>query len=185
MSARFRLILISAVFLLLAAGMAFWLLRGAKPPVAPPTPPTPVVEEKPPLPVADSYALALARAKIWHTDAGLAYVDSGPIDERGVPVSLSYHFVSASAPGVALRVTVTRAGDIDESEVVSFTGTAQAFPDREIITPEQAVVQVKEMPEYQDAQIQSVEAVYGPGNQVWYWGVVTDKGTVSIEATAD
>lgn len=120
-----------------------------------------------------AYAIALARAREWKNDAAPSYFELQDAN------AARFIFVSGEE-GVGFAVEVV-SDAVTSAQEISYTGFGAEIPE-ETITPEEAIKRVQNMAGYESALIEGVEAVYGREGQVWYWGVKTDKGTVSVEA---
>ncbi len=127
----------------------------------------------------DAYNLALVEARAWHGDAVLSSL-SAPTDAAGRSDRWELVFISPSTKGRGYQVVVVE-NRIVSKEEISYQGAGADFP-ADLITPEEAVRQVRTIKGYEDAAIQGVEAVYGAGGKIWYWGVRTARGVVSIKA---
>jgi len=133
-------------------------------------------------PEQKAYQAALARALEWNADAALAFIDSG-VKEKSETSSPVWKFTFAPKNNDAREgfVVVVEGEKVIRVEEVEHSGSGVELPD-DIISQEEAIARVKKMAGYENEPILGVEAVYGAGNKVWYWGVKTGKGTVSVEA---
>jgi len=52
----------------------------------------------------------------------------------------------------------------------------------DVLPPGDAIARVRKIPGYENETIFSAEAVYGSGGEIWYWGVKTSKGVVTVKA---
>lgn len=123
-----------------------------------------------------AYEIALLRARKWNENAVLAHIASA-VD----PEESRYTFISESAHGRGFVVAV-QGNKIITADETEYAGTSGAPFPSSAISQEKAAERVRNMPGYEDAEILGVEAVYGKIGEVWYFGVQTDKGTVSVEA---
>ena len=121
-----------------------------------------------------AYETAVFRAHEWMNDAVPSYFELKNLDTS------RFIFVSEEKNGVGFVVEIFR-DDVTEAEEIPYNGLGALIPET-TITPDKAIERVKNTPGYENALIQGVEAVYGREGKVWYWGVQTDKGTVSVEA---
>lgn len=121
------------------------------------------------------YELARKASVVWQADAVVAFMEGG----KDLSENWRFIFISELVKGKGLEVKV--AGSEVVSKEVDYAGTAEKLPEG-IISQDEAVRRVKAMPAYKDAEVLGVEAVYGKGDKVWYWGVKTSIGVVSVEA---
>ena len=89
-------------------------------------------------------------------------------------------FVSERAKGKGFVVTIENKAIVAVQETL-YRGPAADFP-ANIISSDEAIAQVRATPGYRDVPILGIEAIYGPAEKAWYWGVRTSKGVVTIEA---
>jgi len=123
--------------------------------------------------------LALAEARKWRADAELSYVLSADASQlKGRSNNWQLIFVSPSLKGKGYLVKIVDA-KISETKEISYAGSAAEIP-ANIISQAAAVAQVKAMPGYANVKILGVDMIYGAAVKTWYWGVKTDKGTVTI-----
>lgn len=140
-------------------------------------PAPPVAPQAKAVNMREVHALALAAARLWRDDAALSSLAAaGSRSERWELV-----FVSASTKGLGYRVVVDD-NRVFSQEEISYRGVGAEFPADDLITPEEAVRQARAIAGYEEATVEGVEAVYGAGGKIWYWGVRTDRGLVSIKA---
>lgn len=125
---------------------------------------------------------ARAEAKKWQSDAILAYMNSAAIETSGGSEVWKFIFVSPSpsAHGKGYMVEV-ESGNIRRAAEIPYIGAGGEFPSDAIATDE-AVRRVRAIKGYEDAEILGIEAVYGPNGGIWYWGVRTSRGVVTIKA---
>ncbi len=129
----------------------------------------------------DVSAVALAAAKTWSPDALLAYVNSGAVEQLGGRAAQwEFIFVASSKKGKGYRVTITD-HTITHQEEISYQGKGAPLPPS-MLPEDIAIKRVRAMPGFEHVDILGVEAVHGPSGAVWYWGVKTSKGVVSVEA---
>jgi uncharacterized protein YxeA len=121
------------------------------------------------------YELARKEAVKWQVDAEVAFMEGG----KELSDEWRFIFASKQVKGKGFEVRVS--GQDVLTKEIDYSGSGEVLPE-DIISQDEAVRRVKEMPAYKDAEIIGVEAVYGKGDKVWYWGVRTNKGTVSVEA---
>jgi len=129
----------------------------------------------------DVYALAHETAQRWSNDTVLSYVSSGTVEQsKGHSDTWQFIFISDIHTGKGYRITIN-AGKVSATEEIDYQGSGAPLPST-MISQEEAVLRVRKMPGYEHVEVLGVEAVYGPSGKVWYWGVNTSKGGVSIEA---
>lgn len=128
----------------------------------------------------NAYDIALEKAKQWQSDAALSFIDTVSLDHNGNPKTWKLTFVSKNMPEKGFLVELDN-GAVINSKEIEYSGIGAELPTN-IISQQQAIEKVKKMSGYGDANILGVEAVYGQGTEIWYWGVKTDKGTVSVQA---
>jgi hypothetical protein len=130
---------------------------------------------------ADVSAIAFASAQIWSSDALLAYMNSGAVEQIGGRAETwEFIFVASSKKGKGYRVTILGHA-ITHKEEINYQGQGAPLPPS-MLPEEEAIKRVRAMPGFEDVDILGVEAVHGPSGTVWYWGVKTSKGVVSVEA---
>ena len=129
----------------------------------------------------NAYQSAIDKAKAWHDDALLSYMRSSfTVGDRGRSDDWILIFVSAQAPKRGYKIHVVDYKVIDAQEI-AYSGQGGEFP-QTILTPEVAVARAHAIAGFGDVTVNGVEAVYGPAKHVWYWGLNTPKGTVTVEA---
>lgn len=128
----------------------------------------------------DANDIALKKAQEWQSDAELSYISSDNLSENSRGDNWTLIYVSVSKPGLGYEISVVNRVVVSWKEI-EYSGRGAELPE-EGISQRQAVQTVKNMDAYKDAEIYGVEAIYGPAGKVWYWGVKTSKGTVSIRA---
>ena len=134
-------------------------------------------------PNQSAYDIALARAKLWHTDAKLANMSSasGATDANGISRKWDFIFVSPEAPKKGFEVVVSN-GSITSASEIMVADAGGTLPSN-LISTELAIARAKAVPGYANVTVISVEAAYGPDGSQWYWSVKTSKGTVTVKAT--
>jgi hypothetical protein len=129
-------------------------------------------------------ALGLAEAQKWQADAELSYVFSENVGQlKGRSNDWKLIFVSKSVKGKGFQVKIADAKISDTSEI-SYTGQAAELP-VDTISQAEAVAQVKAIPGFANVKILGVDMIYSKEVKTWYWGVRTDKGTVSVIAAKE
>lgn len=128
----------------------------------------------------NAYDIALLRAREWRADALMDRIDSGVIGDTGQSKVWNVTFVSTGASGRGLVVEIVDRAVISAVEI-PYVGIGADFP-VEVISQDEAIRRVRQMKGYETEPILSVEAVYGPAGEVWYWGVRTAKGIISVQA---
>lgn len=127
--------------------------------------------------LAEARELAEEAAQEWNQ--GAVPVQLIPINEEGSNVRFRAVYAGVSNTGVALAVIVYIDGNIETEEMV-FTGEGATLPVNGK-TESEAIAEVRAMPGRENVEILSVEARFDSVNKVWYWGVRTDKGTISVK----
>jgi hypothetical protein len=125
--------------------------------------------------------MGLTEARKWQADAELSYVlsaDAGQLKGRSNDWSLI--FVSKNMKGTGFQVKISD-GKIFETKEIVYAGSASEFP-KDAISQAEAVAQVRAMKGYENVKILSVGMIYGEAVKTWYWGVKTERGTVTIKA---
>lgn len=115
---------------------------------------------------------ALAFALAWSPNAKLSKLektDAGQV----------FTFVDAEKKGIAY--VVTGAPGAWMGEEVAWYGEGGVAPER-LLTSEQAIQKVLQIPGYETVTILGAELVYGPSGEAWYWGVRTERGVVTVNA---
>ncbi len=125
------------------------------------------------------YKVARARAIEWKEDAVLASLDTDYLENKEALRKWKLTFVSKNY-SKGLLVYMSDNTMLSTQEIPYYESGAELSS--EIITPEEAARRVREMPGYGDVPISKVNAIYGSGTEVWYWGVHTLKGVVSVKA---
>ena len=121
-----------------------------------------------------AYSIALAEAVIWDEKSALA-------KSTETDFGWSYIFVTETKKDRGYRVEIAN-GKVVSSEEGAYSGLGGALPS-DLVTKEEAIAKVQAIPGYENAQISGIEMIYGPDGKQWYWGVKTERGTVSIKAT--
>lgn len=133
-------------------------------------------------PARSAYDMGLERARTWQDDAVLArIISSEGTAEEVATGTWKAIFVSGKTKGKGYEVEV-QGGNVVKEQEIDYAAPGGAELPSDIISTDQAVQIVKGMKGFEDAKVFGVEAVYGSDEKVWYWGVKTDKGTVSVEA---
>lgn len=127
----------------------------------------------------DAESLAQEVAKKWRSDAVLAYMKSDVTVGRGTE-SWRLVYISPVLKNFGYEIII-KDGQIFSTKEINYFGQGDNFPTDSKITQEQAIERVKNMPGFKDAEILTIDAVYGPGTKTWYWGIKTSKGIVSVE----
>ena len=127
-----------------------------------------------------AFDMALGRAREWQPDAQLSFLGANTSSEIGRSDSWRMIFVSERAKGKGFVVTIENKAIVAVQETL-YRGPAADFP-ANIISSDEAIAQVRAIPGYRDVPILGIEAIYGPAEKAWYWGVRTSKGVVTIEA---
>lgn len=122
---------------------------------------------------------AYTRARAWHGDAELSQVttlESG--NAQADARAWRFIFVSPSRAGTGFVIDV-RADSVSAGEEVAYAGTGAPMLANGK-TKDEAIAEVRALPGYANVRVSGVEATYGENDRVWYWGVITDRGTISI-----
>lgn len=130
--------------------------------------------------VRNAFDIALPEARKWHADAVLASLVARQVGEKGRSDNWELVFVSPSTKGKGYLLRVEGQGVLSREEI-SYQGIGADFP-VDLISPEEAIKQARQIKGYENVKIQGVEAIYGQGGKIWYWGVRTSKGVVSMKA---
>lgn len=128
----------------------------------------------------NAYDIALLRAKEWQSDVLMDRISSGDIGDTGKSKVWKVVFVSKALPDKGFLVEVVDRSVVSAYEI-PYSGVGADFP-VETISQDEAIRRMRSVPGYENEPVISVEAVYGPAGEVWYWGVRTAKGVVSIQA---
>lgn len=89
-------------------------------------------------------------------------------------------FVSKNVVGKGIVVEVADRRVMAVTEI-PYVGTGADYP-IETISQDEAIRRFRQTPGNEHEPILSVDAVYGPAGQVWYWGIKTAKGITSVQA---
>jgi len=129
----------------------------------------------------DAYHVALEKALAWQPDAKLSSMKSA-LGETGVSGRSDWDllFVSKSIKKKGFQVAI-RNRAVKVAEEINFTGQGTELPTN-IISSKEAVAKAHDIPGYGKEPVLGVEMVYGPDGSVWYWGVKTARGTITINA---
>jgi hypothetical protein len=126
-------------------------------------------------------ALALAEARKWQPDAELSYLISSDAGQlRGRSNNWQLIFVSQNIKDKGYQIKITDA-KISVAQEISYIGSAAELPG-DTISQAEAITQVKAIPGFADVKILGVDMIYNAAVKKWYWGVKTDKGTVTVMA---
>ncbi|MEK7657881.1 MAG: hypothetical protein AAB366_01660 [Patescibacteria group bacterium] len=125
----------------------------------------------------NAYDIALLEAQKWQPDAKLAFMDSGSISERGRSNTWKAIFISSKVKAKGFSIEIEDYKIILLAEII-YNGVGADFPTN-IISSEDAIKMVRATKGYEDAEIYGAEVIY-MGN-LWYWGVKTSKGVVSVK----
>lgn len=173
-------VIVIIVVALVGAGVWWWSSRGG--PAAPATGEN--ATSTGPAPITDivlnrtAYQIALTRAAQWKSDAALLQMTS--MDTTGGTWDMI--FVSAKTKGTGFEV-VTNGQGITSAAETPITAGGMALP-ADVISPDDAIAQVRAPGGYPDAVIVSVQLLYNAPSHGWYWGIRTNTGvTVSVSAT--
>jgi len=174
----------AAILVLIGA----WALRNywlsPRPAAILPSAVVPVEQENNLLTGESAVTLALTAARQWRADAELSYLIADEVGQiQGRSNNWQLIFVSPSVKGKGYLVKIIGA-QIADTEEISYNGMAAELP-AQTITQAEAVAKVRAMPGYQNVKILGVGMIYGASVKTWYWGVKTDKGTVTVAAGSD
>lgn len=175
--------IIMAVAALIIVGAALTVYFIARLSVAPPS--ASPVEPAGTLKMSNAEAndLALARAREWQADAKLARQNSlkDKTDAAGRSDDWELLFVSESAAGRGYSIVIENK-EIVSAEEIPYFGEGAELPG-DLITADEAIAKVRRIGGYENEPILSVEMIYDQGAKLWFWGVKTARGVVSIKAT--
>lgn len=149
-----------------------------------PTAPTENIAVEPHLmTVQTAENLAREKALTWDAEAKLARITSVPSDtnSRGEADSWKLLFTSANRPNVSYEINIV------DKQITSAAETSLVLEGGELpadtISSEEAIAKVRKIKGYENEKIESVEMIYGPDGQEWYWGIKTSLGAIRIKAT--
>jgi hypothetical protein len=146
--------------------------------------PAAVPAEKPDqkITAADAYVLALAKAKEWDPVAKLSKINSAAenTSSQGKADSWELLYTSENKTGLAYRVNIADKSIVDSAEV-PFYGAGGELP-QNLLTSEEAISRVRQISGYENEPIISVEMIYDAPAKLWFWGVKTGKGTITVNA---
>lgn len=128
----------------------------------------------------NAYDIALLRAREWQPDVLMDRINSGDIGDTNQSKMWKVTFVSRNAVGKGLVVEVTDRKVTSATEI-PYVGTGADYP-IETISQDEAIKRFRQTKGNENEPILSVDAVYGPAGQVWYWGIKTAKGITSVQA---
>lgn len=145
-----------------------------------PDQPTVILEKITELSGEEVHQIALKKAQQWHPDAVLSYMKSGGIPATGRATLWELIFISPAFKNKGYKI------EIDNREILSaqemdYRGSGGTFPEQPKINQEEAIKKIKMMEGFKDAEILGVNAVYGNNGEIWYWGIETSKGVVSVK----
>lgn len=129
----------------------------------------------------NAFDIALLEAQKWQPDARLAYMNSGPVGETGRSDVWKAIFTSPKIKDKGLEVEVADYKVVSKTEIPITKNIGADFP-VEVISPEEAIAQVRQTPGYEKAEIYGVEVIRAPVGNSWSWGVKTNRGVVAIKA---
>lgn len=127
----------------------------------------------------DAFIKAREYALQWHQDAEISqFSPVGKGNENGEAESWRFVFVSPTRTGKGYAVNIN--GSSITSEEFAYEAIGAPMPEN-AKTPEEAVREIRLSQERSEATIYGVEAVYNAYDRVWYWGIMTDKGVISVK----
>ena len=144
------------------------------------------VEEPPDIKLMSSrnaYDIALLRAQQWQPDAKMTDSKSlpGTTGPSGRSDNWDLIFVSDKVKKRGFHIIIQNR-QIATAEEINFVGKGNDLPEN-IVSSQEAVARMHQIKGYENEQVISVEMLYGPDGKVWYWGVKTAKGVITIKAT--
>lgn len=130
----------------------------------------------------EALALALAEAKRWHQDATVSRFESlgAGTSEQGRSDDWNFLFVATARPGKGYQVAIRRRLVSDKTEL-PFIGEGSIMPPG-LIASNEAIARARQIGGYENATVEAVEMIYDATAGKWFWGIKTNKGTVSILA---
>lgn len=128
----------------------------------------------------NAYDIALLRAKEWQPDVLMDRINSGDIGDTNQSKAWRVTFVSKNIAGKGLVVEVTNR-KVTSAVEIPYVGIGADYP-IETISQDEAIRRFRQTKGNENEPILSVDAVYGPAGQVWYWGIKTAKGITSVQA---
>jgi len=169
-----------AMTVLLFGLVVYWQLSSGKK-TAPA--PVPVSEPDRKMTASDAYGLALVKAREWDPAAVLSKINSAPdkTSAQGRADSWELLYTSENKKGLAYIVTIADKNVADGAEI-PFFGAGGELP-QNLLSSEEAIAKVRQIGGYENEPILSVEMIYDEGAKLWFWGVKTARGTVSVKAT--
>lgn len=169
-------IVLAIVLVLLVTTGRLRLPRVGGPPAEPPPPDAHLMATR------NAYDIALLRAQEWQRDAKLFHINSEPgatgVTGRSDDWDLIY--VSEQVKGKGFHIVISDRA-ITTAEEIPITAEGGELPEN-IISSQEAISRMRQIKGYENEQVRSVELVYGPDGEVWYWGIKTARGTVTINA---
>ncbi|MFH0890489.1 MAG: hypothetical protein V1856_00465 [Candidatus Liptonbacteria bacterium] len=130
----------------------------------------------------NAYDIALLAAQQWDAQAKLHRLTSYP-NKTGVTGrsdDWDSVFVSPDKKGLAYRVSV-RNRQIASVQEFPLTEQGGELP-QDTITSKEAIARFRKIPGNETIPIISVEMMYGPDGEVWYWSIQTSRGWTAIDA---
>lgn len=139
----------------------------------------PTVTEDAKVGFVDAEAKMYEVAKKWQSDSVLSQITSiGAASSEGDTESWQAIFVSPTHEGVGYVVQMN-VGGITLEEEVPYVRDGAPFP-KDGKTKEQAIAEVRSIAGRENGTIEGIEALYSDVDRVWYWGIKTDGGVVSV-----
>jgi hypothetical protein len=128
----------------------------------------------------NAYDLAVNRAKDWKPDAVLSNLESGSVDFGGRSNNWTFIFASGSTKGLGFEIKVENEKIVGAKEI-PYVSQGTALPSN-LISADEAIQIAKSMPGNDKIEVTGVEAIYSPEGNIWYWGVKTVKGVITVKA---
>lgn len=129
-----------------------------------------------------AFDIALPHARQWQEDAVLSSL--GSLEKQMTDSTDRWKLIFTSphkkGKGFLIEVNVSDQS-ISSTQEIPYTGFSAEFP-ADIISEQEAIQRVHQIKGYEHELILGIEAVYGPAEKAWYWGVRTSKGVVTVEA---
>lgn len=126
-----------------------------------------------------AFDIALPRAREWQSDAILSFLTSQQKTAQRAEY-WSIFFTSLHKKDRGFLVEVADQHIISAKEI-PYRGSSAEFPS-DIMSEEEAIAHVHAIKGYEHEPVLGIEALYGPAEKAWYWGVRTSKGIVTVEA---
>ena len=164
--------------LILIAAVWFFFFR--KPAVYP----EPVEGPSPFITIQTAQDLAFVEARAWHDDARLVKIfpEDGATNAEGQSRSLRAWFSSASAGVDAGFEVVIRDRNIVSAQEIFLSHKGGNQPSGGLMGQEDALIYMRSLSDYQDAQVTYMDLYFVPSTGQWMWGLKTSKGELSVEA---